>query len=54
MFAVFAGYNYYPSGGWNDFKGVYETFEQAFNVAETIEGDWAHVVNLITFEKIEV
>lgn len=50
MFLVFAGYNYYPSGGWEDFVEAFDTFEEAYAAAEVADGDWAHVVNLSTRE----
>lgn len=28
-FLVFSFDSYYPSGGWNDFKGSYDTLEEA-------------------------
>lgn len=28
-YLVFAYDNYYPSGGWNDFRGVFDTLEEA-------------------------
>ena len=51
MFAVFVGDNYYPSGGWDDFVGMYVTFDEAYAVAQHHSGDWAHVVNINTLEK---
>lgn len=28
-FAMFTGRGYYPDGGWNDFKGVFATVDEA-------------------------
>jgi hypothetical protein len=54
MFAVFAGYNYYPDGGWDDFVGMYVTFDEAVAAGHSAPGDWAHVVNINTLEKIDL
>lgn len=58
MFALFAGDVYYPSGGWNDFRGTFDTIEAAKD--RYLEGEmwgdhnhkweWGHVVNLETRE----
>lgn len=53
MFALFAGYNYYPAGGWRDFQGVYGTLEAAiegFKNHELTDWDWGHVVDLHTLK----
>lgn len=50
-FALFMGDHYYPRGGWQDFKGTYETLVEALK--ENRSGsDWYHVVDLQTGEKI--
>lgn len=54
MFIVFAGDNYHPSGGWNDFAGMYSTFDDAYSAAIDHNGDWAQIVNLDTLEKIDL
>lgn len=47
-YLVFAYDNYYPGGGWYDFKGAYDTFESAKLEADARvlpnEGDdfWQH------------
>lgn len=38
---LFAGRDYYPEGGTKDYKGVFETLEQAYGVA--IDEDWAEL-----------
>lgn len=58
-FLIFAGSNYYPSGGWNDFQGSEDTLLHALrfaaNVACTSSGmcDWWHVVDTTTNEIVE-
>ncbi len=47
-FLLFAGSDFYPSGGWDDFVCSYETLEQAMDHDMHREScwDWAHVVDL--------
>lgn len=50
-FALFTGYAYYPSGGWEDFQGTYATLEEAMAAAHADfakgKGErWYHVVDL--------
>jgi len=54
MYLVFAGYDYHPSGGWDDLIGKYDTPEEAVEAAELHDGDWAHIVDLATGEKIDL
>ena len=57
MFMLFAGYRYYPSGGWGDFVQVFDTLADAESVGKDLleDGcDWAHVVNSITYEETTV
>lgn len=57
MFLIFAGENYYPEGGWNDFVGVVGTLEEAkHRITSSIQEsqskncrigfDWMHIVSL--------
>lgn len=54
-YIVFAGYNYYPRGGWRDFKDSFKTEAEAIETAKayvlcSIPGnnrvDWSHIVDL--------
>ena len=50
-FILFAGYNYYPSGGWGDFKGFFDTYEEARLKGVELKNqqmlaDWFEVVDL--------
>ena len=51
-FALFAGQNYYPGGGWEDFVGMYESLEEAREAFyksgkdSVIPYEWGHVVDL--------
>jgi len=45
-FLVFCGDNYYPSGGWEEFKGSFGTLEDAINFLLDLNYNWYHIVNL--------
>lgn len=50
-YALFAGSTYYPSGGWNDWRGSFSTIEEALiagmdSVVHFGSGfDWWHIVD---------
>ena len=48
VFLLFVGDNYYPSGGWADFKGAYSTVGEAlagrFEFTANSTYDWWHIV----------
>lgn len=44
MYYVFAGYNYYPCGGWNDFQGKYDSIADAKAFLLDTKYDWWHIV----------
>lgn len=53
MYLLFAGYTYYPDGGWGDFHGKYETEADAVEGANKAldDGcDWWHVVDMATMK----
>lgn len=56
-YAVFAGDDYYPHGGWKDFRSVHETLVEADAAADALvragdymSPDWWQVVDLETQE----
>lgn len=58
-FFVFAGYNYYPAGGMNDFHSSHHTIEDARTAEQeatsTKHGhDWAHIAQFTAEGLIEV
>lgn len=53
MFLVFAGEDYYPSGGWNDFVGSYPTLHEAKEAAVKQRRDWWHIVDLTVMADVE-
>ena len=52
-FAVFAGDQYYPSGGWKDLIGRYASVEAATAAAKSAEGQWWHLVDLESGAQID-
>lgn len=49
LYLVFAGDNYYPGGGWEDFQSAHTTPEEADAAVEELRkiNDWAQVVDLL-------
>lgn len=48
-YLVFAGDQYYPAGGWEDFMGAFVTLEEAQDYYEKLTGtDWKQLVDLET------
>jgi len=47
-YVVFSGEDYYPSGGREDFKGSFDTLEEAITAASAIDPkfEWSHVVRM--------
>lgn len=50
MFALFSFDSYYPNGGWHDFKGFFDSKEEAIEHYKNgmFNGNTAHVVNMTT------
>ena len=42
---LFAGEHYYPSGGVNDFRGDFNTIEEAIEAIANSSCDWWHVAD---------
>lgn len=53
-YLVFAGSNYYPAGGWNDYIGSADTAEDAGRAAIASHNDWWDVIDAETGENIVV
>jgi hypothetical protein len=51
-FLVFAGEQYYPSGGWDDFRGAFETLEAAKDYMIKNQRDWGHIIDIRNFEEV--
>jgi hypothetical protein len=47
-YLLFYGDNYYPSGGWDDFKGDFDSVDEAKVAFEKQREDWGHVVDVAT------
>lgn len=44
-YVIFAGDNYYPLGGWDDFQGSYKELLEAVEAAAGLRLDWWQVVD---------
>jgi hypothetical protein len=51
-YLLFLGDCYYPGGGWNDFKGSFDTIEEAW-AAVPPDTDWWHIVDSETASEVE-
>ncbi len=54
-FLLFAGSIYYPAGGWDDFRGDFDTAEKAQSAGQVSFGDeyeWWHVVDTETMKEV--
>ncbi len=49
-YLLFSGHDYYPSGGWSDFKGSFATIEDALRANRK---DWWHIVDMTTGKIID-
>ena len=48
-FIAFAGDDYYPQGGWNDFLGGFDSIQDAVEELARMQSvDWWHVVDVST------
>jgi len=50
QFLLFAGERYYPSGGWQDFRGDFDSQWEAAAAAWKLPGgyDWWHIIDTKT------
>lgn len=53
-YLVFACDSYYPAGGWDDFKGSYDTLDEAKAAALEAEKvhDWSDIVDCETGQRV--
>lgn len=48
MYIVFAGQNYYPGGGMNDYKAVFESLEDALEATANASSiDWWQIAEVV-------
>lgn len=52
-FVLFAGEQYYPSGGWEDYDSSFDTLEEAKTRAQEVTSDWRDIVDLETGEVVK-
>jgi hypothetical protein len=51
-YLLFSGSSYYPCGGWDDFRGDYDSRDAAIGQGAKSLGDWFHVVDLETGKEV--
>lgn len=47
-YLVFAGPQYYPTGGWSDFKGDFDSKEDALVFLTKHHYDWWEIVEIVS------
>lgn len=52
-FFLFGGDNYYPSGGWGDFVGDFDSRRDAVLSGMASKNDWWHVIDIQTKKVID-
>lgn len=54
-YLAFSGDNYYPAGGWDDFKGDFDSLTEAFAIAkkDNEKYGWWHIIDRDTKEEVE-
>ena len=56
IFLLFCGCEFYPHGGWKDFKGNFKTVEKALSYLNSeidiYERAWFHIVNIETLDVV--
>lgn len=56
-YLLFAGYDYYPSGDWDDMRGRFDSIEAATTAANELtkhDYEWAHIVDVETNEETTI
>ena len=59
-YLVFAGIDYYPAGGWNDFAGDADTLDEARQIVNLerrrprLPARWWQIVDTTTLKVVEV
>ena len=62
VYILFAGDNFYPEGGVNDLRGIYQTEQDAVDAAMnceildrlSIDGSWWHVVKMENGKMVKI
>lgn len=54
-YLLFAGDVYYPVGGWDDFRGAYDTIEEAQSASLAYRDtyEWFHIVDTVEMKQVE-
>lgn len=51
-YALFGGDCYYPEGGFNDFRGAFDTVKAAVRQAKAKKMEWFHILDLETLSVV--
>jgi hypothetical protein len=57
-YLLFSGWDYYPRGGWNDFKGSFDTVDKAKQALNALydkdmeKYTWSHIIDSETEKAI--
>lgn len=49
-YLLFSGLNYYPDGGWADYKGGSDDLNALRQKADSLECDWWEIVDALTLK----
>ena len=52
-YLLFAGQSYYANGGWADWKGTFDTLEEAVAHLTKLDIDWFHVIDIQTLKAVK-
>lgn len=51
-YGLFGGDFYYAQGGMNDFRGSFDTLDEAVSEGENMLTDWFHVYDMETLKRV--
>ena len=52
-YMLFAGQEFYPSGGWSDFIDSFDSIDEARDCSRSGPFDWYHIIDSTNLETIE-
>lgn len=52
-YLLFTFDGYYPSGGWNDFQGSFDSIEEAVEFMQNLRDDYAQIADIETNRIVE-
>lgn len=51
-YIVFSGDTYYPAGGWDDYRGEFDSAASAFDYAESLNDSWWQVIDTVIKQEV--